>query len=121
MPNQIIKRDENRVTVLAGVTDDSNQFITMLPVDPATGRLLVSATGSGGGGIGYESPTSGAIDGSNTVFTFDHTPIALVANGATIFQNDTDNVTGYYTRIGTTVTLSFVLFPPSSLKGQYNA
>lgn len=49
MPNEILKRDEDRITVLGGVTDDSNQFITQLRVDPTTGRLKVSATISGGG------------------------------------------------------------------------
>ena len=41
--DDIIKRDENSVTVLAGVTDDVNQFIKMIPIDPVTGRVMVSA------------------------------------------------------------------------------
>lgn len=50
MASEIILRDQNFVTVLAGITDDSNQFIRMFRVDPVTGRLLVSATGGGGSG-----------------------------------------------------------------------
>lgn len=47
MADEIIKRDQNFVTVLAGITDDSNQYIKMLRLDPTTKRLLVSATGIG--------------------------------------------------------------------------
>ena len=46
MADEILSRDQNFVTVIAGVTDDSNKFITMLRVDPVTKRLLVSAVGS---------------------------------------------------------------------------
>lgn len=49
--DEIIKRDQNHVTTLAGVTNDANQFVTMLRVDPTTKRLLVAVTGGGGGGI----------------------------------------------------------------------
>lgn len=41
MSSEIIKRDENHVTVLAGVTNDANQEVRMLRVDPTTGRLLI--------------------------------------------------------------------------------
>ena len=41
MSNEILKRDQNFVTVLAGVTNDADQDITMLRVDPITKRLLV--------------------------------------------------------------------------------
>jgi hypothetical protein len=44
--DEILKRDGNYVTVLGGVTDDANQLVRMLRVDPTTGRVLVSATGS---------------------------------------------------------------------------
>lgn len=47
----IISRDQNHVTTLAGVTDDANLAVTMLRVDPVTKRLLVSATGSGSGSV----------------------------------------------------------------------
>jgi len=44
LADEVLKRDENHVTVLAGVTDDSNEEIKMLRVDPITKRLLVSAS-----------------------------------------------------------------------------
>lgn len=46
MANEILRRDENSAVVLAGVTDDASNEIRMLRVDPVTGRLLVSSTGS---------------------------------------------------------------------------
>lgn len=124
--DEILKRDQNHVTVLGGITNDSDQDIVMLRVDPITKRLLVATTGGGGGSTSYESPASGLINGSNNVFVFTHTPIALVANGMLIFENDTGNVAGYYTLAGNTTTLlnqdgALILYPPSSLKGQYNA
>lgn len=49
--SEILSRDQNHVTVLGGVTDDSNLSVTMLRVDPISKRLLVSATGSGQGSV----------------------------------------------------------------------
>lgn len=51
MADEILRRDQNFVTVLGGVTDDSNQSVTMLRVDPTTKRLLVSTTGLGSGTV----------------------------------------------------------------------
>lgn len=45
--NEVLRRDQNFVTVLAGVTDDDDEDITMLRVDPMSKRLLVKATISG--------------------------------------------------------------------------
>ncbi len=60
--DEILKRDQNHVTVLAGVTDDADQDIMMLRVDPTTKRLLVKATGGGGGSLTVKD-----IDGTPTV------------------------------------------------------
>ncbi len=46
MANEILKRDENHVTVSAAVTNDANQEVTMLRVDPATKYLLVEIIAS---------------------------------------------------------------------------
>lgn len=48
MTDEILKRDQNHITVLGGITDDSDQDIRMLRVDPITKRLLVKAESSGG-------------------------------------------------------------------------
>lgn len=49
MANENLKRDANRVTTVAGVTDDVSLDITQLRVDPTTKRLKVlqSALDSG--------------------------------------------------------------------------
>lgn len=57
MASEIISRDQNRVTVLAGITDDSNQEIRMARVDHTTGRLKVSGPGSGVGATGATGAT----------------------------------------------------------------
>ncbi len=47
MADEVLKRDQNRITVLGGISDDADQDITMLRVDPITKRLLISANFSG--------------------------------------------------------------------------
>lgn len=65
MADEVLKRDQNTITVLGGITDDSNQFVTMLRVDPITKRLLVSATGVGSGTVTSVSVvTANGISGS---------------------------------------------------------
>lgn len=44
MANEVLKRDENRIVVLAGITDNEDQEIRMLRVDATTKRLKISAT-----------------------------------------------------------------------------
>ncbi len=51
MADEILLRDQNSITVLGAITDDSAQEIRMVRVDPTTGRILASATGVGGSGI----------------------------------------------------------------------
>ena len=48
MSDEISKRDENRNTVVMGVTNDADLFVTQLRVDPTTKRLLVNVTGADG-------------------------------------------------------------------------
>lgn len=48
MADEILKRDQNHVPVLGAITNDADQFIKMLRIDPVTGRLMVSAVISGG-------------------------------------------------------------------------
>lgn len=44
MSDEIIKRDQNHATVGAGISNDSDQEILMLRVDPVTKYLLVDRT-----------------------------------------------------------------------------
>jgi len=74
MADEILSRDQNRVTVLAGITDDSNQYITMLRVDPTTKRLLISATGLPGSGTVTSVSVVSANGFAGTVATETSTP-----------------------------------------------
>jgi len=47
MASEIILRDQNHVTVGAGVSDDADQDVLMLRVDPVTNYLLVDVTDTG--------------------------------------------------------------------------
>ena len=69
MADEILKRDQNTITVLGGITDDSNQFITMLRVDPTTKRLLVSATGVASGTVTSISQGTGILLSTNPITT----------------------------------------------------
>jgi len=47
MADEVLRRDQNYVTVLAGIEDDADQDIAMLRVHPTTKRLLISASFTG--------------------------------------------------------------------------
>ena len=80
MANEILKRDENHVTVLAGVTDNEAQEIVMLRVDPTSKRLLLSATGMGEGTVTSVSVvTANGVSGS--VATATTTPAITLTLG----------------------------------------
>lgn len=81
MADEVLKNDQNFVRVLGAVTDDSNQYVTMLRVDPTTKRLLVSATGIGAGSVTSVSVvTANGISGS--VATATTTPAITLTLGA---------------------------------------
>lgn len=94
MSNEILSRDQNHVTVLGGITDDSNQFVTMLRVDPTTKRLLISATGSGSGSVTSVSVVS-ANGFAGTVADPTTTPAITISTSITgILLGDGTGVTG---------------------------
>ncbi len=92
--DEVAKRDENDVATLIAVTDDENQYITNLLVDPVTGRLLVSSSGGGSG-----SGTVTAII-AGTGLAADPNPITTEG---TIYLADTDVVPGTYLNANITV------------------
>lgn len=47
MTSEVLKRDENHITVGSGVSNDVALDVTMLRTDPITGYLLVQMTSSG--------------------------------------------------------------------------
>lgn len=63
MANEVGKGDDNHYRVGMAVTNDSNEFIKMLRVDPTTGYLLTGGTNQFGG---YTSVISGNATNSST-------------------------------------------------------
>lgn len=81
MANENANRDQNFVTVLTAITDDSSQEIRMVRVDPSTNRILVSATGISSGTVTSVSVvTANGISGS--VATATTTPAITLSLGA---------------------------------------
>lgn len=84
MSDEILKRDQNFVTVLGGVTNDADQEIKMLRVDPITGRLLVNASGGSGGVTSFNGLT-GAVTisaGTNITLTILGNDIEIASSGS---------------------------------------
>jgi len=82
MADEILKRDENSVVVLGAITDDANQEIRMVRVDPATNRILASTTGVGTGSVTSVSVTS-ANGFAGTVATATTTPAITISTSIT--------------------------------------
>lgn len=101
MASEILKRDQNHVTVLGGVTNDVDMDVTMLRVDPISKRLLVAATGTSGGS-GYQAPLSGGLTGTNTWTT---APNAIAVDGAVKQKVSTDGTVNWTGTTTTTLTV----------------
>lgn len=97
--DEILQRDQNHITVLGGVTDDANEYVRMLRVDPVTGRVLVSVTGIPGGG----DVTGASSSTDNAITRFDGTSGKIIQN-STVIVGDTGAVT--VTNTGTTSALT---------------
>ncbi len=91
--DEILKRDQNRITVLAGVTNDSAQDITMLRVDPITKRLLVAATGGGGGSVTDVTASSPLSSSGGSTPNISLTGVVSLSKGGTGIPNNLVNVT----------------------------
>jgi len=81
--DEILSRDQNHVTVLGAVTNDSDQDIRMLRVDPLTGRLLIAADFSGAAVTSLNGLTGAInlIEGSNITITVVGNDIEIAASG----------------------------------------
>jgi len=113
--SEILKRDQNSAVVLGGVTDDANQEIRMLRVDPATNRLLISVPG-GTGSFTTIFPTSGVVDGNNKVFVFSTAaakPSFAVLDG--VWYTALDQTAGAGTNWSWSGTTLTTIIPPSSM------
>ena len=94
MASEIILRDQNFVTVLSGITNDSGQEIRMLRVDPVTGRLLVSATG---GSNSLVVGTTTITSGTTTRILYDNAGVlgeyTLTGTGTVVVMQNTPTLT----------------------------
>jgi len=110
MADEIIKRDENHTTVIAAVTNDANQFITQLRVDPTTKALLTDAVLSGDGlnQLAALSTASGTISVDTTAGGTQ----VIAANAKRMFaQCENNGSVNVYFGTGT-VTSSFLVVVP---------
>ena len=76
--------DNNDKPTLTAVTDDSNQYIQRVLVDPASGRLLVSATGLG---ATLTLQTNGTNNGSQSLLNL------VAGTNMTITDNGSGSIT----------------------------
>lgn len=108
MADEILKRDQNHITVLAGITDDVDQDIVMLRVDPITKRLLVKATGGGGGSSvsvnGAEVTNPNFIDSNTLEFDVSSSDVSGNVKGVNrvvVSGNTTATLGTYYISVAT--------------------
>lgn len=83
MASEILKRDQNHITVLGGITDDADQDVEMLRVDPISKRLLIKATFSGSGVSSLNGLTGDVIlaAGSNVTITPVGNTLTIASSG----------------------------------------
>lgn len=78
--DEIIERDDNRIPVSAGVTNDANTEIVMLRVDPTTKALITSGSTT--------TPASVTYTSARKVVTTAGTRVALAASTSTFIHCD---------------------------------
>lgn len=107
-------KDENDVSTLIASANTDGKTPVRLYADPVTHRLLVDSTGGGGSTIVYNDTVTGAINGTNRVFTVPNAinyPVTLfLANSS--YQSGVD-----YTVTGANQ-ITYTTAPDSSLSGQ---
>lgn len=100
-------RDQNRIPTLMGVSAVDGVTPVLIYADPITHRLYVDSLGGGGGtstnAIEFETPGD-LVNGSNVSFTVINTPLYIIADNQTYFQNNG------YTLSGSTVTMDTAPF-----------
>lgn len=98
-----LQRDQNFVAVGGGVYDDGSGTIAPISINSATGRLKVTATISGLNTAGYQQPLTGAVNGSNTTYTWTTAPNAISVDQGRVMQKVSSDGTVNWTGTTTTV------------------
>lgn len=78
-------KDDNAVSTLIAVSSSDGTSPLRVWANPSTHRLLVDGSGTTGA-VHTEVPT-GVVDGSNTSFTFVHTPAVIVVDQGRTMMN----------------------------------
>jgi hypothetical protein len=107
MADEIIKQDANKVPVMAGITDDENQNIIQLRVNPKNKRLLVDIPAISG--IGTDEIFT--LTNANTAYAIPVNPPPQ--NYSLIIYNASD--TDIYFRFTPGTTAGIKIAPESSL------
>lgn len=95
------------VDVLTKYTDINIYGVTssvISSVDNTNKRVNIGIQGGGGGGLSYHSPTSGIVNGSNTLFVWDTAPDIIFVDGVAKQLVSSDGTVNW-TLAGTTTTL----------------
>ncbi len=103
MANEILRRDDNRITVIGGITDDSNQFVTQARIDAATGRLKVTATLGSLTSLFHSDTSTSTANQTTITSSATMNYVLMLSIGGQVWQPNTG--TGF-TYTGTTATLT---------------
>lgn len=85
-------------TMIAGLSEELRRIAQLVREAKGTAKGYMHGGGAGGK---TENPSSGIVNGANTVFVFAHVPKYIFCDGGTYFEDYG------YTRSGTTVTMAF--------------
>jgi len=94
MSDDLNKRDKNNIPTISGVTDDSDQFITIFRFDPTTKRLKVDALIS----------TIGDVDINDISKGTQTNDIKITLDGEAVNPTKIVNVNSQVGSVGTTAT-----------------
>ncbi|MHA2265594.1 MAG: hypothetical protein ACXAEN_24650 [Candidatus Thorarchaeota archaeon] len=94
MANENARRDANRVTTALGVTNDASQETRNLLIDPATGALLVTL-GGGGGGLLTGAESGLYVSGSNVRLGVNPLLEDVSINGNLLYSMDFTNLVDF--------------------------
>lgn len=103
----------NHVPLIAGLASDGSNVAVPIAVDPVTGRVLVNATGGGGGSTTSANVYTGQQTAGTAATALTGTSTALV-NGIIVKALTTNTATLYVGAAGVSSSTGFPLSPGES-------